>query len=139
MQHEPSTLKLIVKACLILHNLLRIRYPGLRTSILTLMGMWTATLFLELGGRVVAWRTHRQLQTSTPPQRKEKKAEESHQALGEFPSRLLCMARQDDLTMRMNTFYYSMGHSECVIMTVCLCVQNHGQLDIVLKSKYFTV
>jgi hypothetical protein len=32
MQHEPSTVQLIVKACLILHNLIRIRYPGLQNQ-----------------------------------------------------------------------------------------------------------
>ena len=32
MQHEPSTVKLIVKTCLILHNLMRIRYPGLQNQ-----------------------------------------------------------------------------------------------------------
>uniref|UniRef100_UPI00358E5FC2 uncharacterized protein isoform X3 n=1 Tax=Myxine glutinosa TaxID=7769 RepID=UPI00358E5FC2 len=32
MQHHPSTVKLIVKACLILHNLMRTRYPGLQNQ-----------------------------------------------------------------------------------------------------------
>ena len=32
MQHKPSTVKLIVKTCLILHNLMRIRYPGLQNQ-----------------------------------------------------------------------------------------------------------
>lgn len=32
MQHGPSTVKLIVKACLILHNLMRIRYPVLQNQ-----------------------------------------------------------------------------------------------------------
>ena len=32
MQYDPSTVKLIVKACLILHNLMRIRYPGLQNQ-----------------------------------------------------------------------------------------------------------
>jgi hypothetical protein len=32
MQHEPSTVKLIVKTCLILHNLMRIKYPGLQNQ-----------------------------------------------------------------------------------------------------------
>ncbi|KAK6167936.1 hypothetical protein SNE40_021859 [Patella caerulea] len=34
MQHEPATVKLIVKTCLILHNLMRIRYPGLQNQLL---------------------------------------------------------------------------------------------------------
>ena len=29
MQHHPSTVKVIVKACIVLHNLRRLRYPGL--------------------------------------------------------------------------------------------------------------
>jgi hypothetical protein len=32
MQHGPSTVKLIVKACVILHNLMRTRYPGLQNK-----------------------------------------------------------------------------------------------------------
>ncbi|XP_068250352.1 putative nuclease HARBI1 [Palaemon carinicauda] len=32
MQHHPSTVRLIVKACLILHNLMRTRYPGLQNQ-----------------------------------------------------------------------------------------------------------
>ena len=32
MQHHPSTVKLIVKTCLILHNLMRTRYPGLQNQ-----------------------------------------------------------------------------------------------------------
>lgn len=32
MQHRPSTVKLIVKTCLILHNLMRTRYPGLQNQ-----------------------------------------------------------------------------------------------------------
>ena len=32
MQHHPSTVKVIVKACIVLHNLMRIRYPGLQNQ-----------------------------------------------------------------------------------------------------------
>ena len=32
MQHDPSTVKLIVKACMVLHNLMRIRYPQLQNQ-----------------------------------------------------------------------------------------------------------
>ena len=32
MQHHPSTVKVIVKACTVLHNLMRIRYPGLQNQ-----------------------------------------------------------------------------------------------------------
>lgn len=32
MQHKPETVKLIVKTCLILHNLMRKRYPGLQNQ-----------------------------------------------------------------------------------------------------------
>ena len=32
MQHEPQTVKLIVKTCLVLHNLMRTRYPGLQNQ-----------------------------------------------------------------------------------------------------------
>jgi hypothetical protein len=32
MQHGPSTVKVIVKACMILHNLMRTRYPGLQNQ-----------------------------------------------------------------------------------------------------------
>ena len=32
MQHRPSTVKVIVKACIVLHNLMRIRYPGLQNQ-----------------------------------------------------------------------------------------------------------
>ena len=32
MQHGPETVKLIVKACMVLHNLMRIRYPGLQNQ-----------------------------------------------------------------------------------------------------------
>ncbi|XP_045121906.1 protein ALP1-like [Portunus trituberculatus] len=34
MQQDPSTVKLIVKACLILHNIMRTRYPGLQNQLL---------------------------------------------------------------------------------------------------------
>jgi len=32
MQHQVSTVKLIVKTCLILHNLMRIKYPSLQNQ-----------------------------------------------------------------------------------------------------------
>jgi hypothetical protein len=32
MQHHPSTVKLIVVACMVLHNMMRIRYPGLQNQ-----------------------------------------------------------------------------------------------------------
>ncbi len=32
MQHHPSTVKLIVFTCMVLHNLMRIRYPGLQNQ-----------------------------------------------------------------------------------------------------------
>ena len=32
MQHHPSTVKLIVKACIVLHNLMRLRYPELQNQ-----------------------------------------------------------------------------------------------------------
>lgn len=32
MQHHPSTVKLIVVACMVLHNMMRIRYPGLQNK-----------------------------------------------------------------------------------------------------------
>ena len=32
MRHNPSTVKVIVKACIVLHNLMRIRYPGLQNQ-----------------------------------------------------------------------------------------------------------
>jgi hypothetical protein len=32
MQHSPSTIKIIVKACIVLHNLMRTRYPGLQNQ-----------------------------------------------------------------------------------------------------------
>ena len=35
MQHHPSTVKVIVKACIVLHNLMRLRYLDSRTSIST--------------------------------------------------------------------------------------------------------
>ena len=31
-QHHPSTVKLIVVACMVLHNMMRIRYPGLQNQ-----------------------------------------------------------------------------------------------------------
>ena len=34
MRHNPSTFKIIVKACIILHNFMRIRYPGLQNQLL---------------------------------------------------------------------------------------------------------
>ncbi|XP_041371521.1 uncharacterized protein LOC121385052 [Gigantopelta aegis] len=32
MQHHPSTVKIIVKACIVLHNLMRMRYPTLQNQ-----------------------------------------------------------------------------------------------------------
>ena len=32
MQHHPSTVKVVVKACIVLHNLMRMRYPGLQNQ-----------------------------------------------------------------------------------------------------------
>ena len=34
MRHNPSTVKIIVKACIILHNLMKIRYPALQNQLL---------------------------------------------------------------------------------------------------------
>ena len=34
MQHNPQTVKLIVKTCLVLHNLMRVRYPTLQNKLL---------------------------------------------------------------------------------------------------------
>jgi hypothetical protein len=34
MQHHPSTVKVIVKACIVLHNLMRLRYPELQNQFL---------------------------------------------------------------------------------------------------------
>ena len=33
MQHEPDTLRLILTSCLLLHNLMRIRYPVLQNNL----------------------------------------------------------------------------------------------------------
>ena len=32
MQHSPSTVKIMTKACIVLHNLMRTRYPGLQNQ-----------------------------------------------------------------------------------------------------------
>ncbi len=32
MQHEPDTIRLIVEACICLHNLMRLRYPALQNA-----------------------------------------------------------------------------------------------------------
>ena len=34
MQHEPDTVRLIVEACVCLHNLMRLRYPALQNAAL---------------------------------------------------------------------------------------------------------
>lgn len=33
MQHDPDTVAVIVEACVVLHNLLRMRYPGLQNNV----------------------------------------------------------------------------------------------------------
>ena len=34
MRHKPSTVKVIVKACIVLHNLMRIRYPSIQNEMI---------------------------------------------------------------------------------------------------------
>ena len=53
MQHEPDTLRLILTACLLLHNLMRIRYPVLQNNLVD----------REQNGRQIpgAWRQNRDL------------------------------------------------------------------------------
>ena len=36
MQHSPNTVNVIIKACVVLHNLMRIQYPGLQNQQLDL-------------------------------------------------------------------------------------------------------
>ena len=67
MQHHPSTVKVIVKACIVLHNLMRLRYLDSRTSISTVQRPWTVTSSLEHGDRTGTCKTDIQLLAETPP------------------------------------------------------------------------
>ena len=53
MQHEPDTLRLILTSCLLLHNLMRIRYPVLQNNLVD----------REQNGRQIpgAWRQNKDL------------------------------------------------------------------------------
>lgn len=51
MQHDPETIAIIVQACVILHNLMRMRYPALQNTVIDaenanhqiIPGSWRAT------------------------------------------------------------------------------------------------
>ncbi|KAH3787797.1 hypothetical protein DPMN_165926 [Dreissena polymorpha] len=54
MNHNPSTVRLIVKTCCILHNLMRIRYPTMHW--LTMMIEEAMIWFLGNREEVATWR-----------------------------------------------------------------------------------
>ena len=75
MQHHPSTVKVIVKACIVLHNLMRIGYPGLQNQQLDRAGNMNRDFILEHGDRAGTFKTHVQFVAITLPPRREKKTQ----------------------------------------------------------------
>ena len=92
MQHSPETIQLIAKACMLLHNLMRTRYPGLQNQDLDredanrdlVPGAWRQGLNLAdtiaVAGPNAA--TQGRQETAQPPQ-----------ALGRITSWICAMAR----------------------------------------------
>ncbi len=96
MQHHPSTVKVIVKACMVLHNLMRTRYPRLQNQQLDRAEDMNREFIPGAWSRAVTWKTPTQSLAATPPPRKERNREISS-STGQLPSRCSAMARQDDL------------------------------------------
>ena len=102
MQQSPATVKLIVKACLVLHNLMRIRYPALQNQQLDgadnqdgdfRPGAWRGT---ELGG-------HKECGSSQHCFQGGKEAKEPAQALGQLSSWFRSMAEQHGVVIGWTT------------------------------------
>ncbi|KAH3874895.1 hypothetical protein DPMN_038151 [Dreissena polymorpha] len=96
MNHSPSTVRLIVKTCCILHNLMRIRYP-----VMTMMieePIWS----LGNGEEVATWRIPgMSISGATTQQSKRQDCEKHSEALDQLSSGMCEIARQDGATLEI--------------------------------------